>query len=117
MRRFTVPLSLTLHHGAMRPVPSIAVLPLVLLLASCGDPFADEPPMAETDVRYAEMVCNEAGSEAKACVDAIRQIELRCYGTIGVVDCHTAADARALFETERLPVMPVDGRPPAPSPD
>lgn len=92
----------------------IALLPVAL--GACGlDPFADSGPV-DTDRQYAARVCEGAGSTSLACDDARRQINLRCYPTIGVVDCYDSDDPYGVGTTGRVTVKTVDRRVPPGAP-
>lgn len=98
----------------MRSKPvSLLLIPTVLLLAGCGhDLFADRGvPRTATEVSYAKEVCDEAGLLSRACDDARRQMDLRCYGTIGTVDCYRSDDPFGMTERDRAALAPIDRRP------
>ncbi|MDF1719937.1 MAG: hypothetical protein P1U65_04610 [Minwuia sp.] len=91
----------------------LLVLPPLLLLAGCGEnPFAERGiPRTATEVTYAKEVCDEAGPQARACDDARRQMDLRCYRTLGTVDCYRTDDPFGMSERDRAALAPIDRRP------
>lgn len=98
----------------MRKNPvALFLIPTLLLLAGCGhDLFADRGvPRTATEVSYAKDVCEEAGPKSRACDDARRQMDLRCYGTIGTVDCYRSDDPFGMTERDRAALAPIDRRP------
>lgn len=92
---------------------ALLLVPTLLLLAGCGhDLFADRGvPRTATEVSYAKEVCEEAGVKSRACDDARRQMDLRCYGTIGTVDCYRSDDPFGMAERDRAALAPIDRRP------
>ena len=90
---------------------------LPLLLGGCVmDLFREPTPQVDTAIRYADEICSEAGRKSQSCADARRQASLRCYRTIGEVNCYTSEDPFQSSGTERSITLPVDRRPPTPSP-
>ena len=85
---------------------------LLLALAACGkDPFGlRDTPRTATEVAYAQEVCDSAGRQSRACIDARHQMDLQCYGTIGTVDCYRSANPFGTTGSDRAVVMPIDRR-------
>ncbi|MEC9347149.1 MAG: hypothetical protein VYB54_13050 [Pseudomonadota bacterium] len=94
----------------------VAIILLLLTpLGACGSDLFSGGPV-DTDVKYAREVCEGAGPSSLACEDARRQVVLRCYNTIGVVDCYENDDPYGVGTTGRRIVRTVDGRPPPSAP-
>ena len=85
---------------------------LFLLLAACGkDPFGlRDTPRTATEVAYAEEVCEAAGRQSRACIDAHHQMDLQCYRTLGTVDCYRTSDPFGNAGSDRAVVTPLDRR-------
>jgi hypothetical protein len=87
------------------------------LLAGCVTGLFDsEPPQVETAVLYAEDVCDEAGDNSQSCADAQRQVNVRCFRTLGTVDCYESEAPFGPSHNGRAFARPIDGRPLSPSP-
>lgn len=90
---------------------SVAIT-LFLLLAACGkDPFGlRDTPRTATEVAYAKEVCEAAGRQSRACIDARHQMDLQCYRTLGTVDCYRTSDPFGNAASDRAVVVPLDRR-------
>ena len=87
---------------------------LLLLLSACGpDPFGlRDTPRTATEVAYAKEVCDSAGRQSRACIDARHQMDLQCYRTLGTVDCYRSSDPFDNTASGRTVVTPLDRRTP-----
>lgn len=93
----------------------LAIFLLAAGLSACDSRLFEEPaPVTTAD--YAEKVCKTAGAESQSCNEASQQTALRCYRTIGTVDCYLSEDPFQTNATGRFFTTPVDGRAPTPSP-
>ena len=90
----------------------ILAITLFLLLTACGaDPFGlRDTPRTATEVAYAKEVCDAAGRQSRACIDARHQMDLQCYGTIGTVDCYRSGNPFGNIGSDRAVVMSIDRR-------
>ncbi|MDF1733488.1 MAG: hypothetical protein P1U49_18450 [Minwuia sp.] len=90
---------------------SVAIT-LFLMLAACSkDPFGlRDTPRTATEVAYAREVCEAAGRQSRACIDARHQMDLQCYRTLGTVDCYRTGNPFGNAESDRAVVAPIDRR-------
>lgn len=90
---------------------SVAIT-LFLLLAACGkDPFGlRDTPRTATEVAYAREVCDAAGRQSRACIDARHQMDLQCYRTLGTVDCYRTSNPFGNATSDRAVLAPIDRR-------
>lgn len=85
---------------------------LLVTLSGCGpDPFGlRDTPRTATEVAYAREVCDSAGPQSRACIDARHQMDLQCYRTLGSVDCYRSSDPFGNARKGRAVVLPIDRR-------
>lgn len=85
---------------------------LCFLLSACGkDPFGlRDTPRTATELAYAKEVCEAAGRQSRACIDARHQMDLQCYRTLGTVDCYRTSDPFGNAASDRAVVVPLDRR-------
>ncbi|WP_417519063.1 hypothetical protein [Minwuia sp.] len=85
-------------------------LGLATALTGCiTNPFVDPDPVLNTPVAYAAHVCDVAGPEATACVNATTQASMKCYRTLGRVNCFLSDDPFGTNSSARSLTVPVDG--------
>lgn len=94
---------------------TLAIAIIGFALAACEARLFDEPPpITATD--YVADVCESAGTDSQSCRDAGQLLALRCFRTIGTVDCYLSENPFATSTSGRFFVTPIDRRQPTPSP-
>ena len=88
------------------------VIILLLSLAACGSDLFDrnDTPRTATELQYAKEVCEQAGRQSRACIDARHQMDLQCFRTIGTVDCYRTNDPFGNAYKERSTIAALDRR-------